>query len=898
MRPISDYMYMHCSNFEIEGNRLDGGDVLVTIAALLTEGRIPGKPASKATGFHEGPHCALKKPSEEHVCNSNDPLCLKYEKVKEEVLDLWQKGIPLCVEVVLNSGCACNSGQTEGCSSKSPLEPSDFSDSGLLLEQWFINISHRRIQDKTQLNFQQLMNAVRSQLHFSQLSAWLSSNENDFKIIKNNITYRLTVPGETYEASHFTSSSIKHDFPVTDIGNGLCLQISLLSLPRLSQIPSVKCNKCEPVLSISFDKIQISKNQLKTFQKDLVDDRMYTSCTLKGKHRCEDFDDVDCGSKKDPKFGKFKRVCNYTDYAHCQPSTSNYSGNSFCASSSTDSNIEAKKSISKSPQKTGIESELNVNDKRYLNSNFKQKLKNPKLDFEESDDAKEGDLSKQQQQSKGDILLNAILRSCHSQSNNSNAQSNQVESNYVANGVCEKDNEKGKCDFKCVQRHGQERPCSCANAIKCESDNISICDNPSASGDIFSTKDKVKYNVYIDKHCDSPIPKIKYKKIRDISNVQHNHSNSSKYNKIRQKIIFHDDDDSDDKSNKRSPPPTDVAALFDDEVFNIVQEPFGDFIKSVGVEVPSAFEQAKFKKSLDNATSMVFHSRTGLPLTSSPAPIRRGKSCFDFDSSINSVSAIGNALFSLASDDESESDGSIISPCSPDSYLLPKKEALPSKYYRRRHPHNLLGTFEESVLNGRLEPVSTVHGFTAELGASGSFVPQHLVVPVTVFFYNLGDNDKVSSPYLGHINLGRKGYQVPKSGTVQVTLFNPLGTVVKMFVIMYDLSEMPPSTQTFIRQRTLYMPTNCSDKNLEWGPKWLRYLIHLRKIYFDDKSISTEESWAPDLLKNVWVTNRRKAFQKEDILLKNARKNYNGVNLGSLLKEEYCLIRWIRMKND
>lgn len=59
-----------------------------------------------------------------------------------------------------------------------------------------------------------------------------------------------------------------------------------------------------------------------------------------------------------------------------------------------------------------------------------------------------------------------------------------------------------------------------------------------------------------------------------------------------------------------------------------------------------------------------------------------------------------------------------------------------------------LGTFEESVLNGRLKPVSTVQGFRAELGASGSFVPRHLVVPVTVFFYTFGDNDKVSSPYL------------------------------------------------------------------------------------------------------------------------------------------------------
>lgn len=841
---------MHCSNFEIEGNRLDGGDVLVTIAALLTEGRIPGKLATKATGFHEGPHCTFKKPSDEHVCNSNDPLCLKYEKIRGEVLDLWQKGIPLCVEVLLSSCCACKNSETEGCCSKSTLDSTEYSDSGLLLEQWFINVTHRRIQDKTQITYQQLMNAVRSQLHFSQLSAWLSSNESDFKVIKNNITYRLTVPGETYEASHFTTTSIKHDFPLTDIGNGLSLQISLSSLPRLTQIPTVKCNKCEPVLSISFDKIQISKNQFKTFQKDLVDDRMYTSCTLKGKHRCEDFDDVDSSSKKDSKLGKFKRVCNYSEFAHCQPSTSKYVGNSFGSSSSGgyDTNIETKcknKSILKSPQKSGIESELNVNDKRYLNSNFKQKLKNPKLDFAEIDakcdlkrenfvEKKDTSEDLNKQQSKGDILLNAILRSCHSQSSAQNNHKNRpVDLSYMANGICEENKEKEKCDFKCVQQYGRERPCSCANAIKCESDNISICDNPSASGDIFSTKDKVKYNVYIDKHCDSPIPKIKYKKIRDISNVQHNHSHLSKY-KARQKIIFADDDNSisDDKSNKRSLQSTDERSLFDDEVLNIVQEPFIDLTKthSIGVDVPSAFEQAKFKKSLDNATCMVFHSRTGLPLTSSPAPVRRGKSCFDFDSSINSVSAIGNALFSLASDDESESDGSIISPCSPDSYLLPKKEALPPKCYRRRHPHNLLGTFEESVLNGRLEPVSTVHGFTAELGASGSFVPQHLVVPVTVFFYNLGDNDKVSSPYLGHINLGRKGYQVPKSGTVQVTLFNPLGTVVKMFVIMYDLSEMPPNTQTFLRQRTLYMPTNCSDKNLEWGPKWLRYLIHLRFI--------------------------------------------------------------------
>ena len=57
-------------------------------------------------------------------------------------------------------------------------------------------------------------------------------------------------------------------------------------------------------------------------------------------------------------------------------------------------------------------------------------------------------------------------------------------------------------------------------------------------------------------------------------------------------------------------------------------------------EVPSVLEQEKFRKSLDSAASMVFHSYIGLPLTSSPAPVRRGNSRFDFDSSLNSVSAI------------------------------------------------------------------------------------------------------------------------------------------------------------------------------------------------------------------------------------------------------------------
>lgn len=70
-------------------------------------------------------------------------------------------------------------------------------------------------------------------------------------------------------------------------------------------------------------------------------------------------------------------------------------------------------------------------------------------------------------------------------------------------------------------------------------------------------------------------------------------------------------------------------------------------------------------------------------------------------------------------------------------------------------------------------------------------------------------------------------YPVPRRGTLQVTLYNPMKTVVKMFVINYDLSSMPANSQTFIRQKILFMPLGKSDRDPS-ARKWLRYLIHLR----------------------------------------------------------------------
>ncbi|PKU32197.1 hypothetical protein llap_17500 [Limosa lapponica baueri] len=46
--------------------------------------------------------------------------------------------------------------------------------------------------------------------------------------------------------------------------------------------------------------------------------------------------------------------------------------------------------------------------------------------------------------------------------------------------------------------------------------------------------------------------------------------------------------------------------------------------------------------------------------------------------------------------------------------------------------------------------------------------------------------------------LGKKGYSIPKAETIQVTLFNPNKTVVKMFLVTYDFQDMLANHMTFL----------------------------------------------------------------------------------------------------
>ncbi|XP_058150208.1 atos homolog protein A isoform X2 [Dasypus novemcinctus] len=228
--------------------------------------------------------------------------------------------------------------------------------------------------------------------------------------------------------------------------------------------------------------------------------------------------------------------------------------------------------------------------------------------------------------------------------------------------------------------------------------------------------------------------------------------------------------------------------------------------------------------SLDGTSTRAFHPQTGLPLLSSPVPQRKTQSgCFDLDSSLlhlKSLSSRSPQPCLNIGDDPDVHEKPFLSSSAPPITSL-----------------SLLGNFEESVLNYRLDPLGIVDGFTAEVGASGVFCPTHLTLPVEVSFYSVSD-DNAPSPYMGVItleSLGKRGYRVPPSGTIQVTLFNPNKTVVKMFVVIYDLRDMPANHQTFLRQRTFSVPVkqemkrSINKENIRYTEeRLLRYLIHLR----------------------------------------------------------------------
>jgi len=112
----------------------------------------------------------------------------------------------------------------------------------------------------------------------------------------------------------------------------------------------------------------------------------------------------------------------------------------------------------------------------------------------------------------------------------------------------------------------------------------------------------------------------------------------------------------------------------------------------------------------------------------------------------------------------------------------------------------LLCNFEESALNGCIQPASSVNGFTLQLVAG--LPSEHITLPVRTYYYNSNDSSgETPSLHMGYCNLTSL-LKVPKRCTIQAILFNPQGSVIKIFLVDVDVNDIPSNSRTFIRQRT------------------------------------------------------------------------------------------------
>ncbi|XP_067142988.1 atos homolog protein A [Centruroides vittatus] len=866
---------------------LDPCDLYTDLGTLIIEGRIPGL---TERGFGEGPHCLPVQGQNRHQCDLTSPECQRHDVILKHMLLLWKNRIPMSIEVLLYPECCSNS------TSNQTIDNSSVSDiSYLLLEQWTIHMLPRRITDAT-ISCRGLIQAVRSFLHFSQLSAWLSLTGGQSP---QNIHYRVCVPEEAF-SSKFTTKPDLHVFPIANVARSNAMKVVVRSHPRCGKIPKLECFK-HNVVCDGFESPKPSISKIKS----VLEEECGANC------KDDDFCPED-GIINEQFSSTFKppsqKVMQNKSPADCMLGESlldpppslqmypkRYQSPSRCGSPSIEvpehlmfgkaANVrrEAERNRIHSQGKERSRPQRRPVIERFLKKNFND---DDRIGKEEISGKHTLPSSERLEGMKSKLKLDQNdMEVCNYVCNGNDTSIPLEEMQHVLNRLRQRcpgtkhstntsqipfQTEKPSVFNIIPQR--TDLPCSSKQKYLSlnETTERTLYQKQSKTTEIksklakFTEECKIQKNIATENEFESSFLSTKLNsdisdQLNSVPSVNNAHSISNVKSEKRIKCASNNDMRDSGNENFKTVCITSDSVINNNVDIQTYQEELNEmstnqnfnnkcdcfqnvcqnksWIAGLGYGgqksslvqnllragalakendldrkshlVPSADQKAQFRRSLDSATCMVFHQKTGLPLTSSPAPIRKSGTCFDFDSSLTSVSAIKRALFEK--DPEEEIDKLQLSTSAPASITT----------------SNLLGNFEESVLNGRLEPVSTVEGFTAELGASGSFCPRHITLPVTVFFYTLQDTDKMASPYLGHINLGKKGYHVPRKGTVQVTLFNPHQTVVKMFVVRYDLCDMPVNCQTFIRQRTLYMPADASDKDPD-ASKWLRYLIHLR----------------------------------------------------------------------
>lgn len=634
----------------------------------------------------------------EHFCNESNDYCARWQNYLRQ-LQLVLCSEPICIEVFIGP-----------------------ENNAILMEQWIIKIIEKT--SGTNLPLSSLCCAIRSQLHFSQISSWTdllkTSCDSDFfdnpRIRKSkkfgkpklDILYRIKTFDST---SCFNEKPLVHEFPEAAITEKYSISVCLKSSPRCKSIPSF-------------------------LQQVFIDNDLETSrcCNEKGKHNCNSSYET-------------KELINNLEKTSPSSSTTHREKQL----------LKYKKRLLKYEKKTVTGNDDNNYRKHEINFSINS-IRPPLYN------------TLQSQTNIMPFYNNLTDTTKSTQTANTEMITTGTQTEVEEYCVClnldlfQENSSMDKSDLllQSIRRTGVVNSISCHRKLKtklCDNKWSSInCDNSTSLDQVdcrLCKRQKTKHN-FINNSPNSfyQTNNLLFSHRPDASPCQCFKEENNKH-KVRPNNLNNNNTITDLNKLKICSPLNDRMFIEESQF----QTPTNSIIKStreVGNSTKLSFDRRPFGKNIPKINlTQKFNENPEVDLSptsplSSPLSTKNIISAAILKRRSRHLSEISSERSSIGSEEHiSDDEFGHFSPV----FLSPNKTSK-SYFAKEIVPFGkraLLGSLEESLLQKCFTPKFTIYGFKVLLGASGQFCPTQLTIPVVTSLYEL-KSQTLTTPYMVRFN--------------------------------------------------------------------------------------------------------------------------------------------------